>query len=104
GNFAKPSKDRRDSAFLTATAQLAPGTTLYANLESTHLRQQIPRPYETFDWTSPCLNAGQPVIATAGKNSAVNGVEFLASNGYPVFTPGVGAMDWSKMGHGARPL
>jgi len=104
GNVSAPAKDRRDSIFLTTTYQPLPQTTIYANLESTHLRQQIPRPYETFDWTSTWLGAGKPVIATAQKNSAVNGVEFLASNGYPDYIPGIGAMDWSKMGHGARPL
>ena len=104
GNNAKPSKDRRDSIFGTVTAQLAPDTVAYANLESTHLRQKIPRPFETFDWVSTWVDAGRPIVATAQKNSAVNGVEFLASNGYPDYVPGVGAMDWSKMGHGARPL
>ena len=104
GNFAEPAKDRRDSAFLTTTAQLAPATTLYANVESTHLRQRIPRPYETFDWVTTWLDAGSPLIPTAQRNSAVTGVEFLATNGYPTYVPGVGAMDWSKMGRGARPL
>lgn len=102
-NFA-PAKDRRDSVFGTLTAQLTKNTTLFANLESTHLRQQIPRPYETFDWVNTWIDAGRPIIPVAQRNSAVNGVEFLASNGYPAYVPGSGAMDWSRMGRGARPL
>ncbi len=104
GSNFDPAKNLRDSIFGTITAQLTADTTLYANLESTRLRQKIPRPYETFDWVNTWIDAGRPIIATAQRNSAVNGVEFLASNGYPAFVPGIGAMDWSKMSRGSRPF
>jgi outer membrane receptor protein involved in Fe transport len=104
GNNIKPSKNRRDSIYGTVTVQPFRGGTLYLEVESTHLRQKMPRAFEPFDWYNPWISAGRPVIATAQKTTAVNGVEFLASNGYPVFVPGVGAMDWSKMAYGARPI
>jgi len=102
-NFA-PAKDLRHSVFGTVTFRLAKNSLLYVNVESTHLRQKIPRPYETFDWVNTWIDAGRPIIPVAQRNTAVNGVEFLASNGYPLYIPGIGAADWSRMGRGARPL
>lgn len=52
GSQHAPAKDKRDSIFGTVTAQLTPDTMLYANMEVTKLRQQIPRPFETFDWVN----------------------------------------------------
>jgi outer membrane receptor protein involved in Fe transport len=104
GNHSFPAKDRRNSIFGTITAQLAKDTVLVANAEATRLRQQIPRPYETFDWVNTWIAAGRPLVPVAQRNTALNGVEFLAANGYPAYVPGSGAMDWARMGRGARPL
>lgn len=104
GNFSRPARDRRDSAFVTSTWQAAPGTTVSVNFESTRQARQIPRPFETFDWTSTWLNAGRPIVPLAQRTTATSGVEFLASGGYPVQVPGVGALDWARMAYGARPL
>lgn len=104
GADMKPSKSRRDSAFLTTTLQPAPATTLVWNAEFNRLRQQIPRPIAAFDWISTWAEAGAPLIPRAQTTTAVNGVEFEVADGLPVFIPGVGAMDWSRMALGARPL
>lgn len=104
GSPHAPAKDKRDSIFGTVTAQLTPNTVLYANAEVTRLRQQIPRPYETFDWVNTWIDAGRAIVPVAQRTTAVTGVEFLATNGYPAYVPGVGAMDWSRMSRGSRPF
>ncbi|MEO6244208.1 MAG: TonB-dependent receptor plug domain-containing protein [Opitutaceae bacterium] len=104
GNNSKPAKDLRRSIFGTVTAQLAKDTVLNANLETTRLRQRIPRPYESFDWVNTWIDAGRPIIAVAQRTTAVSGVEFLATNGYPLFVPGIGAADWARMSRGSRPF
>lgn len=104
GNNIKPSKNRRDSAYGALTWQPVKNGTLYAELESTHMRQKTPRTYAPFDWVNTWIGAGRPIIATAQTTRATNGVEFLSANGYDVYIPGVGAMDWGRMGYGARPL
>jgi outer membrane receptor protein involved in Fe transport len=104
GNNIKPSQNRRDSAYGALTFQPTRNGTLYAEVESTHTRQKLPRTYAPFDWVNTWIGAGRPVIPTAQRTTATNGVEFLSSNGYPVYIPGVGAMDWGRMGYGARPL
>ncbi|OYU98163.1 MAG: hypothetical protein CFE26_28050, partial [Verrucomicrobiales bacterium VVV1] len=104
GSNFSPAKDLRHSVFGPVTIRLKQHTLLYLNAESTHLRQKIPRPYETFDWVNTWIDAGRPIIPVAQRNTAVNGVEFLASNGYPLYVPGIGAADWSRMSRGARPL
>ena len=104
GNNIKPSKNRRDSAYGALTFQPVKNGTLFTEIESTHLRQKIPRTYAPFDWVNPWIGAGRPLIATAQRTTATNGVEFLTANGYPVYIPGIGALDWARMGYGARPL
>jgi outer membrane receptor protein involved in Fe transport len=104
GNNIKPSKNRRDSIYAALTVQPTKNAALYAEVESTHLRQKIPRTYAPFDWVNTWINANRPVIPTAQRTTATNGVEFLTANGYPVYIAGIGAMDWARMGYGARPL
>ncbi|HUR56163.1 MAG TPA: TonB-dependent receptor plug domain-containing protein [Opitutaceae bacterium] len=103
GNNIKPSKNRRDSLYGALTFQPVRNGTLYAEIETTRLRQKLPRTYEPFDWINPWINANRPVIPTAQRTTATAGVEFLTANGYPLYIPGVGAMDWARMGYGARP-
>lgn len=104
GNNIKPSKNRRDSVYAALTWQPVKNGTLYAEIESTHLRQKIPRTYAPFDWVNTWIGAGRPIIPTAQRTTATNGVEFLTANGYPVYIAGLGPMDWGRMGYGARPL
>lgn len=104
GNNIKPSKNRRDSVYGALTFQPSKNGTLYAEVESTHLRQKIPRTYVPFDWVNTWINANRPIIPTAQRTTATNGVEFLTANGYPVYIAGIGALDWARMGYGARPL
>ncbi len=104
GNNIQPSKNRRDSAYGALTWQPIPQGTLYAEAESTRMRQKIPRTYAPFDWVNTWIGAGRPVIPVAQRTTATNGVEFLSANGYPLHIPGIGAMNWGRMGYGARPL
>lgn len=104
GSQHRPSKDLRNSIFGTATAQLARDTVLYVSVESTRMRQKIPRPYETFDWVNTWIDADRPIIPVAQRTTAVAGVEFLATNGYPLYVPGIGAGDWARMSRGSRPF
>ena len=104
GNNLKPSQNRRDSIYTALTCQPVRNGTLFAEVESTHLRQKIPRTYAPFDWVNTWIGAGRPIIPTAQTTRATNGVEFLSSNGYPLSIAGLGAMDWGRMGYGARPL
>lgn len=100
----QPSRGRRDSAFLTGTWQATPTTTVTANFEANRLRLQLPRPYEYYDWYNTWFDAGQTIVPTAKSTTARPGVEYLDGNGYYLEVPGIGLMNWSKMGHGARPL
>lgn len=100
----KPSKNLRDSVFLTSTLRPAEHTNVTASVEANQIRQQIPRPFAPFDWFSIWADAGRPIVARAATTTPVNGVEFQVGNGFPVFIEGVGAMDWSRMALGARPL
>lgn len=104
GNNIKPSKNLRDSIYGALTWQPVKNGTLYAEVETTRMRQKIPRTYAPFDWINTWIAAGRPIIPTAQRTTATNGVEFLTSTGYLVYTPAVGAMDWGRMGYGARPL
>lgn len=104
GSNMKPTKNVRDSAFLTSTLRPLPYTTVVLNLEANQIRQQIPRAFAPFDWMNTWIAAGRPLIARAATTTPVNGVEFQATNGFPVYIPGIGAMDWSRMALGARPL
>ena len=104
GNHIKPSKNRRDSAYGALTWHPVKNGTLYVEAEATHMRQKIPRTYAPFDWVNPWIGAGRPIIPTAQTTRATNGVEFLSANGYPVYIAGIGALDWGRMGYGARPL
>lgn len=104
GNNIKPSKNRRDSIYGALTWQPVKDGILYAEVESTHMRQKIPRTYAPFDWVNTWINANRPIIPTAQRTTTTNGVEFLSANGYPLYIAGIGAMDWGRMGYGARPL
>lgn len=104
GSNLKPSKNRRDSAYLAVRAQPDRATTIDVSAEASQFRQQIPRSVVAFDWYNPWVAAGSPLVATAATTTALNGVEFQVTNGYPVYIPGVGALDWSRSGMGARLL
>ncbi len=104
GNNLKPSKNRRDSIYAALTWQPVRNGTLYAEIESNHMRQKLPRTFAPFDWVNTWINAGRPVIPAAQRTTTTNGVEFLSANGYPLYIAGIGAMDWGRMGYGARPL
>lgn len=103
-NNITPSENRRDSVYGALTWQPVKHGTLYAEFESTRMRQKIPRAYAPFDWVNTWISAGRPIIPTARRTTATAGVEFLASTGYLDYIPGVGAADWGRMGYGARPL
>jgi outer membrane receptor for ferric coprogen and ferric-rhodotorulic acid len=104
GSNIKPSENRRDSAYLALRYQPDHATTIDVNFESAQFHQKIPRSVVAFDWYDTWLAAGSPLVATAGATTALNGVEFQVTNGYPVFIPGVGGLDWSRSALGARPL
>ncbi|MDO8542700.1 MAG: hypothetical protein Q7S40_19845 [Opitutaceae bacterium] len=104
GNNIKPSKNRRDSVYAALTWQPLKNGTLYTEIESNHMRKKLPRTFAPFDWVNTWINAGRPVIPTAQRTTGTNGVEFLSSAGYPLYIPGIGAMNWGRMGYGARPL
>ena len=104
GNNIKPSKNRRDSFYLAARAQPDRGTTIEVSVERAQFRQQIPRSVVAFDWYNTWFAAGSPLVTVAGTTTALNGVEFQVTNGYPVYIAGVGGFDWSRSGLGARPL
>ena len=104
GSNLKPSKNRRDSAYLAARLRPDSATTVDVNAEASQFRQQIPRSVVAFDWYNTWASAGSPLVATTGTTTAMNGVEYQVTNGYPVYVAGVGALDWSRTGLGARPL
>ena len=104
GSNLKPSKNRRDSVYLAVRLRPDRVTTIDVNAEASQFRQQIPRSVVAFDWYNPWAAAGSPLVATAGVTTPINGVEFQATNGYPVYIAGVGGFDWSRSGLGARPL
>lgn len=103
GSNIKPSKNVRDSVFGTVTWQPAKNSLLVVNVESNHLKTQIPRPYEFYDWYNVWAAAGKPIKAVARNTAANPGWEFQSGNGYPVVAPGIGVMDWASMAFGARP-
>lgn len=104
GSNIKPSQNLRDSIYGALTYQPVKNGTLYAEVETTRMRMKVPRTYAPFDWINTWIDAGRPIIPTAKRTTGTNGVEFLTSTGYLVYTPGVGAMDWGRMGYGARPM
>jgi len=59
GRNIKPSQDKRDSAFIASTVQLTKFTTVNLNAETTQIRQQLPRPFETFDWYNTWVAAAR---------------------------------------------
>lgn len=100
----KPSRDLRDSIFLNTTLVPLKHTTVSVDVEDNRIQQRLPRSFEAFDWVNPWVAAGQPLVARAGTTTPVAGVEFQAANGFPVYIPGLGAMDWSRMALGGRPI
>ena len=102
GNNIQPTKDRRDSQFITLQAKVAAGTEVTFNFENTAQRRQMPRPTVTSDSYTPWVAAGRPIVATAGSTKATPGIEFLATGGYTVFIPELGAANWGKQAYGGR--
>ncbi len=102
--YLDPTWAKRDSIYGTVTWQPTKNTTVYLNAEKTALRQKIGRSYGIYDWYNTWAGAGKPLVATAKRTAALNGVEFFSGNGYVTYVPGVGAADWGAMSYGARPL